>query len=92
MCRTLSRGLLQVAKLHEALRDVLSVAVGCNAQATAFPPTWLFHYRWGKGAGGTSVPGASGGAITFSTVGGRTSAVVLSRQKKGEKTPQAQAA
>ena len=32
----------------------------------------------------TASPGAKGGPITFITVGGRTSAVVLNRQKKGE--------
>ena len=82
-CNTLSD--TQVAALHCAIRDVISVAVGCNAEATDFPPTWLFHYRWGKGANGTKVPGERGGAISYSTVGGRTSAVVLSRQKKGER-------
>lgn len=82
-CDTLSDA--QVNRLHAALRDVLSTAVGCNAESQAFPSSWLFHYRWGKGANGTTVPGVHGGAISFSTVGGRTSAVVLSRQKKGER-------
>ena len=82
-CDTLSEN--QVAALHTALQDVLTTAVSCNANASGFPDTWLFHYRWGKGANGTKVPGANGGAISFSTVGGRTSAIVLARQKKGER-------
>ena len=66
-----------------SLLHVVNVAVSAKADADDFPPEWLFHYRWGKGAGGSKVPG--GGAITFLTVGGRTSAVVLSKQRKGER-------
>ena len=79
-CNTLSEG--QVSRLHAALLHVVREAVRHNADATKFPPEWLFHYRWGKGKGG--VPGPDGGSISFLTVGGRTSAVVTSVQKKGE--------
>ena len=82
-CDTLSYE--QVKSLHAALHEILSVAVGCNAESQAFPAEWLFHYRWGKQAGGR-VPGEKGGLITFATVGGRTSALVASRQRKGERT------
>ena len=86
-CNTLSAK--QVIKLCEVMQEVLSVAVGVNAEAGSFPESWLFHYRWGKGGrkgadAHPRVPGAKGGPITFITVGGRTSAVVLNRQKKGE--------
>ena len=82
-CHSLS--VRQVEALHAALLMVVNVATGANAAAAAFPEDWLFHYRWGKGGGGGArVPGPHGGPITFLTVGGRTSAVVLSRQRKGE--------
>lgn len=72
----------QVAALHAALSDVLQTACRVNADASRFPKEWLFHYRWGKGKGAAHVPG--GGLITFLTVGGRTSAVVVAKQRKGE--------
>ena len=58
-----------------------------KSHCSAFPEQWLFHYRWGKGgksAVAPKVPGPNGGPITFITVGGRTSAVVVARQRKGE--------
>ena len=79
-CRSLSQ--VQSQKLHTAVLCVINIACAANADAAQFPPEWLFHYRWGKGAGGARVPG--GGAITFLTVGGRTSAVVLPVQRKGD--------
>ena len=82
-CNTLSPA--QIQRLHGALMMVVNVAVGARAEASQFPDDWLFHYRWGKGKNGTKVPGARGGPITFITVGGRTSAVVVSRQRKGER-------
>lgn len=81
-CSSLSEA--QVGQLHASLLHVVTTAVGALADSAKFPKEWLFHYRWGKGKAGTSVPGAAGGHITFITVGGRTSAVVLSRQRKGE--------
>jgi formamidopyrimidine-DNA glycosylase len=81
-CSSLSDA--QIGALHASLLHIVGDAVRANADARKFPPDWLFHYRWGKGARGTSVPGPRGGSITFLTVGGRTSAVVLSRQRKGE--------
>lgn len=83
ICRSLTAA--QLEQLRASLLHIIGVAVQCGADAKGFPSDWLFHYRWGKGAkNGAIVPGERGGAITFLTVGGRTSAVVLSRQKKGE--------
>ena len=82
VCKSLSHA--QAERLLASLLHVINVAVCAGANAEAFPQEWLFHYRWGKGASGSKVPGPNGGAITFLTVGGRTSAVVLSRQRKGE--------
>ena len=83
VCRTLSDE--QTGRLHAALLHVVRTAVAANADGGKFPDTWLFHYRWRKGAAGGKVPGADGGPISFITVGGRTSAVVLARQRKGER-------
>ena len=88
ICRSLSDA--QVDRLRAALTHVLNVAVSCGAKDEEFPRDWLFHYRWGKVPG--TVPGERGGAITFLTVGGRTSAVVLSRQRKGDAPLKADAA
>ena len=71
----------QVARLHESLRDVLWSRSDAT-EAEAFPPTWLFHYRWGKGAVARRA-GQRGGSISFSTVGGAPRHV-LSRQHGGE--------
>ena len=83
-CNTLSDR--QAECMHKSLLHIVTSAVAANAESSSFPDDWLFHYRWGKGSkgGGGPVPGPKGGAISFITVGGRTSAVVLSQQKKGE--------
>ena len=85
VCNTLSHR--QISALIASMHTVLSTACEANANSTSFPSDWLFHVRWGKGKGGAvapRVPGPNGGPISFMTVGGRTSAVVVSRQKKGE--------
>ena len=87
-CNTLSAP--QTSALLQAMREILRVATGTDGSGGvigAFPDTWLFHYRWGKGGRGDTpprVPGPHGGPITWLTVGGRTSAVVIAHQKKGE--------
>lgn len=50
------------------------------ADKEQFPESWLMKYRWGKGKKGNQLP--TGEKITFLTVGGRTSAIVPSLQKK----------
>lgn len=85
-CNTLSEA--QLASLHSALVDVVKTAVACCSTTSSFPASYLFHYRWSKGKKGSSSKGpqdAEGAAITFENVGGRTSAVVLSRQFKGKR-------
>lgn len=62
-------------RLRATLLRVVATAVGVNADSAKFPPDWLFHVRWGKGKG-AAVVDAAGRAVTFVTVGGRTSAVV----------------
>ena len=70
----------QLTQLHESLLTVCAVAVETLADQERFPKDWLMKYRWGKGKEGNQLP--TGEKITFLTVGGRTSAVVPSRQKK----------
>ena len=69
-----------LAALHGAMRDIISTAVACDANYSKFPLGWLFHVRWGKGKDGKTMP--DGSHITWITCGGRTSAVVVSKQKK----------
>ncbi|KAI8585829.1 Formamidopyrimidine-DNA glycosylase H2TH domain-containing protein [Geranomyces variabilis] len=71
----------EVTALHRELHNVIATAVAVNADSAKFPEGWLFHQRWGKGRTATragTMP--DGSAIVFVTVGGRTSAVVPSRQ------------
>lgn len=80
----------QVAALHHAIRHVCQLACEVEADADKFPPTWLFHHRWGKGSGTKSKVG--GHTIEHITVGGRTSAVVPAVQKLNKTAIAAQAA
>ena len=52
------------------------------ADSSKFPDEWLFNHRWGKGKKDAPTKLPNGAAITFLTVGGRTSCVVPSVQKK----------
>jgi formamidopyrimidine-DNA glycosylase len=67
---------------------VTTTAANVLGDSSKFPADWLFSYRWGKsrtkgkkGQGENNVL-PNGEKITHITVGGRTSAVVESRQKK----------
>ncbi|KZM21215.1 damaged DNA binding [Ascochyta rabiei] len=71
----------QIKRLHDAIMYVCDTAVGTLAESDKFPKDWLMKYRWDKGKKtGGKLP--NGAKITFLTVGGRTSAVVPSVQKK----------
>jgi hypothetical protein len=78
---TLSVG--QLSALHEALDVVIHTAVAADADADRFPSNWLFHHRWSKSKKKAASKDARGDPIEFVTVGGRTSAVVRSRQLMG---------
>ena len=52
------------------------------ADSEKFPEHWLFKHRWGKGKKNQPSVLPNGEKIVFLTVGGRTSAVVPSVQKK----------
>lgn len=60
---------------------VCDTAVGTLSESDKFPADWLMKYRWSKGKKETpKLP--NGSKITFLKVGGRTSAIVPSVQKK----------
>lgn len=71
-----------IAKLYKAVTYVCDTAIDVLADSDRFPADWLFHHRWGKGKKDhpTSLP--TGEKIVFITVGGRTSCVVPSVQRK----------
>ena len=79
-CRSLTEE--EAGRLHDALGSVVGTAVAANADSKKFPPSWLFHFRWAKGAAGAK--DAAGNPIAFVTVGGRTSAVVAAVQGSGK--------
>ncbi len=71
----------QVAALLAAVRTVCRVACDVGADSERFPKNWLFHVRWGRDSKpGTSRTLEDGRRITFSTVAGRTTAMVPAEQ------------
>lgn len=71
----------QIKALHDALTSVCTIAVETLADSKKFPDDWIMKYRWDKGKKDSNVL-PNGEKIVHITVGGRTSAVVPSRQKK----------
>jgi len=67
-----------IDRVRESLVGIVKFACSVGADYKRFPDDWLFHVRWGKGKGGSST--RDGNAITFETVGGRTTAVVTAVQ------------
>ena len=68
----------EVSRVRSRLHAIVNKAVAVEADERRFPRTWLFHTRWGKSKDART---ANGEAITFDTIGGRTTAWVPSRQK-----------
>lgn len=66
----------EVRRIHAALRSVVRVAVAADAVSDRYPKSWLFHHRWEKGT-----RTADGEPIAHTTVAGRTTAWVPSRQR-----------
>lgn len=71
----------QIKRLHDALVGVCTLAVETLADSKQFPETWLMKYRWDKGKKDSNVL-PNGEKIVHLKVGGRTSAIVPSVQKK----------
>ena len=72
----------QIAQLHKSLHYVCGLAVETLADSSQFPKEWLFKHRWQKGKKGATMSLEDGTKFVYLTVGGRTSAVVPSVQKK----------
>jgi formamidopyrimidine-DNA glycosylase len=72
----------QVAELHKSIHYVCGTAVELLGDSEKFPENWLFKHRWQKGKKGATGKLPTGEKIAFVTVGGRTSAVIPSIQKK----------
>ena len=71
----------QAGALHEKMAEVCGTACALLADSSRFPGHWLMRHRWDKGKKEASrLP--SGEKIEHLNVGGRTSAVVPSLQKK----------
>ena len=71
----------QADAVAAAIGDVCSTAAAVDADASRFPRDWIFHVRWDQRPGARA--GAPAGAVSWITVGGRTTAYVPSLQKKG---------
>jgi len=72
----------QIKQLHSSIHYVCSTAVDLLGDSDKFPEDWLFRHRWSKGKKNQPSVLPNGAKIVFLTVGGRTSAVVPSVQKK----------
>lgn len=72
----------QLKQLHASILHICNTAVDLLADSSKFPEEWLFKHRWGKGKKDSPTALPNGAKITFLTVGGRTSCVVPSIQKK----------
>ncbi|KAK7755088.1 hypothetical protein SLS62_002903 [Diatrype stigma] len=75
-----------IATLYNAVRYVCGTAVEKLGNSDEFPEDWLFKHRWGKGKKDAATTLPNGEKLTFITVGGRTSCVVPSIQKKRGRT------
>lgn len=71
----------QMKQLHDALISVTTTACETLADSSRFPENWLMKYRWDKGKKDANVL-PNGEKIVHLKVGGRTSAIVPSVQKK----------
>lgn len=72
----------QLKTIHESLLNVCTTACDLLAESDKFPENWLMKYRWDKGKKGEVNKLPNGDKIVHLKVGGRTSAVVPSVQKK----------
>uniref|UniRef100_A0A7S0NUS3 Formamidopyrimidine-DNA glycosylase catalytic domain-containing protein n=1 Tax=Calcidiscus leptoporus TaxID=127549 RepID=A0A7S0NUS3_9EUKA len=75
----------QIERTHAQVLAVCNVACAAGADASAFPPGWLFHHRWQNQTSGSM--DSPLGRIHFDTVGGRTTAFVPAKQKAAEGEP-----
>lgn len=71
----------QIKTLHDSITTVCTTACELLADSERFPENWLMKYRWDKGKKDSNVL-PNGEKIVHLKVGGRTSAIVPSVQKK----------
>ena len=71
----------QCKQLHKSLVYVCTTACNVLGDSDKYPEDWLFKHRWSKGKNAVNIL-PNGEKIVHLTVGGRTSAVVPSVQKK----------
>ncbi|KAF2862845.1 S13-like H2TH domain-containing protein, partial [Piedraia hortae CBS 480.64] len=71
----------QIQQLHDSLINVCTTAVDTLADSTKFPENWIMKYRWDKGKKDANVL-PNGEKIVHIKVGGRTSAIVPTVQRK----------
>lgn len=71
----------EIERLRESLLEVTRIACETLADSEQFPAEWLMKYRWDKGKKASNVL-PNGAKIVHLTVGGRTSAIVPSVQRK----------
>ena len=71
----------QIKTLHGSIMNVCTTACELLADSEKFPENWLMKYRWDKGKKDSNVL-PNGEKIVHLKVGGRTSAIVPSVQKK----------
>ncbi|KAI1429880.1 formamidopyrimidine-DNA glycosylase [Xylaria sp. FL1777] len=72
----------EITRLYKAICFVCDTAVEVLGDSEKFPEDWLFNYRWGKGKADAPKTLPNGEKLMFLQVGGRTSCVVPSMQKK----------
>ena len=72
----------QFKQLHKSIHLICDTAVRLLADSEQFPEEWLFKHRWDKGKKEASKTLPTGEKMVWLTVGGRSSAVVPSIQKK----------
>jgi formamidopyrimidine-DNA glycosylase len=70
--------LKDVKALLKSLAEIVELAVGAGADSAKYPPSWLFHHRWG---GAKGVDAIAGKPIVREQIGGRTTAWVPSLQR-----------
>jgi formamidopyrimidine-DNA glycosylase len=68
----------EVSRLRRTLHAIVRRAVDLGGDSDRFPPSWLFHHRWGRNLDART---ARAERIVHETIGGRTTAWVPTRQR-----------
>jgi formamidopyrimidine-DNA glycosylase len=68
----------EIERILSSLGEILNLAVEVGADSDKFPKEWMFHHRWGGGAGSDRIGPYS---IVREEIGGRTTAWCPEKQK-----------